>query len=55
MLPAVEKRAKELGIKLDNYKRKSLLFARIEAGLIKLRKLKQELLCISGDGSKKTD
>jgi len=38
VLPIVEKRAKEFGIKLDNYSRKSSTFIRVEAGLIRLRK-----------------
>jgi len=38
VLPLITKRAKELGIALDTYSRKSLTFVRIEAGLIRLRK-----------------
>ena len=38
VLPIVKKRAKEFGVKLDDYNRKSLTFVRIEAGLIRLRK-----------------
>ena len=38
VLPIVKKRAKGFGIKLDDYSRKSLMFVRIEAGLIRLRK-----------------
>ncbi len=36
-LPAVKKLARRLGIDLDRYRRKSLSFARIEAGLIRRR------------------
>ena len=36
-LPAVEKMARELQIDLTRYKRKSVLFARVEAGLIRRR------------------
>lgn len=38
VLPIVKKRAKEFGMKLDNYSMKSLTFIRIEAGLIRLKK-----------------
>lgn len=37
-LPIVKKIAQKYGIDLSNYKRKSILFTRIEAGLIRLRK-----------------
>jgi hypothetical protein len=37
-LPAVERLAKHLSIDLDRYSRKSLLFARVEAGLIRRRR-----------------
>ena len=37
MLPIVKKRAEGFGIKIDDYRRKSLTFVRIEAGLIRLR------------------
>jgi len=36
-LPLVRKLAKRLSIDLDRYPRKSLMFARIEAGLIQRR------------------
>ena len=36
-LPAVERLAKRVSIDLDRYSRKSLVFARVEAGLIRLR------------------
>jgi endonuclease III len=36
-LPAVERIAKELGVNLTRYDRKSLVFARVEAGLIRQR------------------
>jgi len=36
-LPAVKEAARKLGIDLRRYKRKSLTFARVEAGLIRLR------------------
>ena len=38
VLPIVKKRAKGFGMKLNDYSRKSLMFVRIEAGLIRLRK-----------------
>lgn len=38
VLQIVKKRAKEFGIKLDDHKRKSLTFIRVEAGMIRLRK-----------------
>lgn len=41
-LPVVKKIAKQLGIDLEKYKRKSLLFTRIEAGLIRLRRSVQQ-------------
>ena len=37
-LPTVEKLAKRLSIDLDRYSRKSLMFARVEAGLIRRRR-----------------
>lgn len=37
-LPVVKELARKYGINLDQYNRKSLAFARIEAGLIRLRK-----------------
>jgi endonuclease III len=37
-LPAVERLAKRLAIDLDHYSRKSLVFARVEAGLIRRRR-----------------
>jgi hypothetical protein len=37
-LPAVEKLAKRLSIDLQRYRRKSLVFARVEAGLIRRRR-----------------
>jgi endonuclease III len=37
-LPAVERLAKRLSIDLNRYSRKSLLFARVEAGLIRRRR-----------------
>ena len=37
-LPAVERRAKRLSIDLNRYRRKSLVFARVEAGLIRRRR-----------------
>jgi len=37
-LPVVKELARRYGINLDQYERKSLAFARIEAGLIRLRK-----------------
>ena len=39
-LPIVKKTAIELGVDLNRYNRKSLSFARVEAGLIRLRKKK---------------
>jgi len=36
-LPVVTKLAKQMGIDLNTYDRKSLAFARLEAGLIRLR------------------
>lgn len=39
-LPIVKKTAIELGVDLSRYNRKSLSFARVEAGLIRLRKKK---------------
>jgi len=40
-LPVVKKYAEDLGIDLDSFDRKSMTFARIEAGLIRLRKSKR--------------
>jgi hypothetical protein len=37
-LPAVDTLAKRLSIDLDRYRRKSLVFARVEAGLIRRRR-----------------
>lgn len=37
-LPAVRKLAKRLSVNLARYKRKSLTFARVEAGLIRRRR-----------------
>jgi hypothetical protein len=37
-LPAVKRLAKRLSIELDRYNRKSLTFARVEAGLIRRRR-----------------
>ena len=37
-LPAVEKMAQQLGVDLARYDRKSLIFARVEAGLIRRRR-----------------
>lgn len=37
-LPVVEKVAKSLKLDLDRYRRKSLRFVRLEAGLMRLRK-----------------
>jgi len=38
VLPRVEKRAQQLGVKLEEYGRKSLTFTRLEAGLIRGRR-----------------
>jgi len=38
VLPIVKKCARRFGIHLDNYRRKSVTFVRIESGLIRLRK-----------------
>ena len=42
-LPIVKKTAIELGVDLSRYNRKSLSFARVEAGLIRLRKKKDKI------------
>jgi len=48
-LPTVVELARKLGVKLDRYPRKSLRFARVEAGLIRLRRT------LKGDGGISAD